>query len=131
MSAQASGEAEVTSESRPAATLMNSSGRLQSVVGAALVVMSGVVASKGLGLVRNIVISHQYGATREYESFLAAISIPDTVFQVLAGGAVSAAFIPVFTAYIAEGQDLRAWRLTSALMNLAILAIGLVAIVLG
>jgi putative peptidoglycan lipid II flippase len=100
-------------------------------MGAALVVMSGIVASKGLGLVRNIVISHQYGATREYESFLAAISIPDTVFQVLAGGAVSAAFIPVFTAYLAEGQDARAWRLTSALMNLAILVIGIVAVILA
>jgi putative peptidoglycan lipid II flippase len=100
-------------------------------MGAALIVMSGFVASKVLGFVRNVVISHQYGATREYETFLAAISLPDTLFQILAGGAVGAAFIPVFTGYLAEGSTQRAWRLTSALINLAILGIGIVAIVIG
>jgi len=114
-----------------ALTYVSMSSRLRSVVAASMVVMSGVVLSRMLGLIRNVVISHQYGATREYESFLAAISIPDTVFQVLAGGAVSAAFIPVFTAYLAHGEDPRAWRLTSALMNLAIIVIGFAALVLG
>ena len=105
--------------------------RLRSVLGAALIVMSGFVASKLLGLIRNIVISHQYGATREYEQFLAAISVPDTVFQVLAGGTVSAAFIPVFTGYLAQRDDRRAWRLMSGLINLALLGIGLVALALA
>ena len=105
--------------------------RLASIVGAALIVMSGFVASKVLGLVRNIVISHQYGASRDYEMFLAAISIPDTVFQVLAGGAVSAAFIPVFSSYWSAGQRAHAWRLTSALMNLGAIVLGGIAIVLA
>jgi putative peptidoglycan lipid II flippase len=93
--------------------------------------MSGVMASKVLGLVRNIVIGAQYGATREYEAYLAAISVPDTVFQVLAGGTVGAAFIPVFAAYLSSGDRARAWRLTSALMNLAVLGIGAVALLLA
>jgi putative peptidoglycan lipid II flippase len=105
--------------------------RLRAVLGAALIVMSGFLASKLLGFVRNVVISYQYGATREYETFLAAITLPDTLFQVLAGGAVAAAFIPVFTGYLAEGSTQRAWRLTSALINLAIVGIGTVAIVIG
>lgn len=105
--------------------------RLQAVLGAALIVMGGFVASKLLGLVRNIVISHQYGASREYELFLAGISIPDTVFQVLAGGAVGAAFIPVFTSYFASAESHRAWRLTSALMNLAVVGIGACALLLA
>src|SRR5207249_7189741 len=73
----------------------------------------------------------QYGASREYETFLAAISIPDTVFQVLAGGSVGAAFIPVFASYLAGGDRARAWRLTSALMNWAVIGIGAVALLLG
>ncbi len=105
--------------------------RLRSVLGAGLIVMSGFVASKLLGLIRNIVISHQYGATREYEQFLAAISVPDTVFQVLAGGTVSAAFIPVFTAYLARHEERSAWRLMSGLINLALLFIGLIALALA
>ena len=101
------------------------------MLGAALIVMGGFVASKLLGLIRNIVISYQYGATREYEQFLAAISVPDTVFQVLAGGTVSAAFIPVFTAYLAGGRDATAWRLMSGLSNLAVLGIGSIALILA
>jgi putative peptidoglycan lipid II flippase len=105
--------------------------RLESVLGAALIVMSGFVASKLLGLIRNIVISHQYGATREYEQFIAAISVPDTAFQVLAGGTVSAAFIPVFTSFLAQRQERNAWRLMSGLMNLALVGIGVIALALA
>jgi len=101
------------------------------VLGAALIVMSGFVASKLLGLIRNIVISHQYGATREYEQFIAAISVPDTVFQVLAGGTVSAAFIPVFTSFLAQRQGRNAWRLMSGLINLALVGIGVIALALA
>src|SRR5438067_13206082 len=124
-------EAESVSDASLPSASLTASNRLQSVVGAALIVMSGVAASKGLGLLRNVVISHQYGATREYESFLAAISIPDTVFQVLAGGAVSAAFIPVFTQYLSESDERRAWRLTSSLINIAVLGVGAVALLLA
>lgn len=108
-----------------------SGARLRAVLGAALIVMSGFVASKLLGLVRNIVISHQFGATREYEQFLAAISVPDTVFQVLAGGTVSAAFIPVFASYLAEHQEKNGWRLMSGLINLALLGVGAIALILA
>ncbi len=105
--------------------------RLTAILGAALIVMSGFVASRILGLVRNIVISHQYGASREYEIFLAAISIPDTVFQVLAGGAVGAAFIPVFTSYMTKGNRAAAWRFTSALMNIGVIALGAISALLA
>ena len=53
---------------------------------ASLVVMAGFVASRLLGLVRNVVVAQQFGAGREYEAFIAALTIPDLVFQVLAGG---------------------------------------------
>ncbi len=105
--------------------------RLRGVLGAALIVMSGFVASKLLGFVRNVVISYQYGASREYETFIAAISLPDMLFQILAGGAVGAAFIPVFTGYLADGSPTRAWRLTSALITWAVLGIGVIAIAFG
>jgi putative peptidoglycan lipid II flippase len=101
------------------------------MVGAALIVMSGFMASRVLGLVRNVVIGSQYGATRDYEAYLAAISVPDTIFQVLAGGTVGAAYIPVFAAYLAEGDRAKAWRLTSSLINLALVGVGAVAVVLA
>lgn len=88
---------------------------------ASLIVMVGFVASRLLGLVRAVVLAQQFGTGREYEAFIAALTIPDLVFQVLAGGAVGSAFIPVFKGYFAQDDDEGAWRLTSLVMNLALL----------
>src|SRR5918911_2351505 len=93
----------------------------RSLAAASVVVMLGFVASRVLGLVRNMAILSQFGADREYEAFLAAVAIPDLVFQVLAGGAVGSAFIPVFKSYFARGQEQKAWRLTDSVMTLAVL----------
>src|SRR6266536_5351531 len=95
---------------------------------ASFIVMVGFVASRILGLVRNMAILSQFGAGREYEAFLAAIAVPDLVFQVLAGGAVGSAFIPVFKSYFARDEEDQAWRLTSTMMSLAVLATGPVAL---
>jgi putative peptidoglycan lipid II flippase len=88
---------------------------------ASLIVMVGFVLSRLLGLVRAVVIAQQFGTGREYEAFIAALTIPDLVFQILAGGAVGSAFIPVFKSYFARDDDAGAWRMTSMVMSLALL----------
>lgn len=98
---------------------------------ASLIVMAGFVVSRLLGLVRNIVVAQQFGTGREYEAFVAALTVPDLVFQVLAGGAVGSAFIPVFKDYFARDDDGGAWHLTSQLMTLALLVTIPVSIVLA
>lgn len=93
-------------------------GRRSLAMGAAILMM-GFIASRLLGLVRTMVISNQFGASREYEAYLAAIRIPDTLFQIMAGGAVASAFIPVFAGYLARGDMERGWRLASAVISIA------------
>jgi putative peptidoglycan lipid II flippase len=83
-----------------------------------LVVLTGFLLSRLLGAVRNIVIAAHFGASPEYAAYVAAIALPDLVFQVLVGGAVGAAFIPVFKRYSATGKDEEAWYLTSAVINI-------------
>src|SRR5918911_1497200 len=85
---------------------------------AALVVLTGFLASRLLGVVRNIVIAAHFGTSTEYSAYLAAIALPDLVFQVLVGGAVGSAFIPVFKRYHALGRDDEAWHLTSSVINI-------------
>jgi putative peptidoglycan lipid II flippase len=104
---------------------------LRSLAGASLVVMLGFVASRLLGLVRNMAILSQFGAGREYEAYIAAIAIPDLVFQVLAGGAVGSAFIPVFNSYFARGSEEDAWRLTNSVLTLAFVITLPVTLLLG
>jgi putative peptidoglycan lipid II flippase len=91
----------------------------RSLVAASLVVMVGFVASRILGLVRNMAILSQFGAGHEFDALLAALQIPDLVFQVLAGGAVGSAFIPVFQSYFARDDRDGAWRVTNSCMTIA------------
>jgi putative peptidoglycan lipid II flippase len=98
---------------------------------AALVVLTGFMLSRLLGLVRNIVIAAHFGTGSEFDAYVAAIALPDLVFQVLVGGAVGSAFIPVFKRYQAEGEQAEAWHLTSSVINIFVLVAGGSALLLG
>lgn len=106
-----------------------SRGRRSVAVGAAIL-MAGFVASRMLGLIRTMVVGSQFGDSREYEAYVAAIRVPDTLFQVLAGGAVAAAFIPVFAGYLARGDRAEGWRLASSVITIAALAMAPVSLLL-
>ena len=67
--------------------------RMRRLAKAALVVLTGFLLSRLLGAVRNIVIAAHFGTGTEYAAYVAAITLPDLVFQVLVGGAVGSAFI--------------------------------------
>ncbi len=81
------------------------------------------VASRTLGLLRDIVISHQFGTARALDAYFAAFTVPDFVFNVLAGGALGSAFIPAFSAALAQNDARRAWQLAGALINLTFVAL--------
>ena len=70
--------------------------RMRRLAQGALVVMTGFLLSRLLGALRNIVIAAHFGTGTQYAAYVAAIALPDLVFQVLVGGAVGSAFIPVF-----------------------------------
>jgi putative peptidoglycan lipid II flippase len=98
---------------------------MRKIAQGALVVLTGFLLSRLLGAVRNIVIAAHFGAGPEYGAYVAAIALPDLVFQVLVGGAVGSAFIPVFKRYHARGEDREAWYLTSAVINIfVVVALG-------
>ena len=101
---------------RPAA--VGRSGR--DLVGAASILMAAFLLSRLTGLLRTVAISYQFGTGRELDAYVAAMRIPDFLFQVVAGGAVASAFIPVLAGYLARDDAEGAWRLVSGLMNLAV-----------
>jgi putative peptidoglycan lipid II flippase len=101
---------------------------------AAGLVMLLFVVSRALGLLRQMVISHQFGTSGELDAYLAAFRLPDILFQLVAGGALASAFIPTFSAYLARGNKPDAWRLASAIINLVLIltiALGLLGILLA
>lgn len=96
---------------------------LSRIARAASLVMVLFLASRALGLLREVVIARQFGTSADMDAYLAAFRLPDFLFYVVAGGALGSAFIPVFTGYLTR-QDLPgAWRLASAIINWIILAL--------
>jgi putative peptidoglycan lipid II flippase len=55
-----------------------------------------VFASRVLGLVREVVFTTLFGASRELDAFIAAFRIPNLLRDLFAEGALSAAFVSTF-----------------------------------
>jgi putative peptidoglycan lipid II flippase len=102
----------------------------RSIALGAMILMIGYISSRVLGLVRTMVISAQFGDSRDYEAYVAANRISDTFFQVAAGGAVAAAFIPVFAGYLARKDMDQAWRMASSLITIAFIVMTPVSLLL-
>jgi putative peptidoglycan lipid II flippase len=98
---------------------------------AATVVMLFFIVSRVLGLVRDIVISHQFGTSRALDAYLAAFNVPDLIFNVIAGGALGSAFIPTFSAALAANDSRRAWKLGATVIQLALIFLTTISIVLA
>ncbi len=97
---------------------------------AAAVVVVGFLASGVLGLVRTALFSITFGAGAELDAFYAAQRIPELLYVLVAGGALSSSFIPVFSRYWVKEDADGAWRLASAVITLASLIAGILAIIL-
>ncbi|MCB0016243.1 MAG: murein biosynthesis integral membrane protein MurJ [Anaerolineales bacterium] len=100
------------------------------VVQAAGIVAAAFVVSRILGFGRDYVIGVLYGAqTIEVNAYSIANLFPETIFFVIAGGAMTSAYLPTFTAYFARNDEKGAWRLFSAITNLLVLAVTAISIV--
>jgi putative peptidoglycan lipid II flippase len=91
------------------------------VARAASLVMVLFIASRAVGLLREIVIARQFGTSADLDAYLAAFRLPDLFFALMAGGALGSAFIPVFADYLARDDESGAWRLASAVINWVLL----------
>lgn len=90
---------------------------------AATIVMVFFVLSRVLGLLRDMVISYQFGTSRALDAYFAAFNIPDFIFNILAGGALGSAFIPTFSSALVSSDEKRAWQLASAMINIVFIAL--------
>lgn len=98
------------------------------IMRAAAVMLFGFTTSGILGFVRTAVLGATFGAGTALDAFYAAQRIPETLFVLVAGGALGSSFIPVF-ARIRAQDEAAAWRLASAVMTLTALAATVLAVI--
>jgi putative peptidoglycan lipid II flippase len=96
---------------------------------AAVLLMMGYLASRGLGVIRQTLFNAIFGAGPEANAYYAAFRLPDALFTLIAGGALIQAFVPVFVSYEKDHGRQETWRLTSLVFNVMLVALtGLVLI---
>lgn len=90
-------------------------------------VMAATLASSILGFAREIISARFFGTQWELDSFLAAATIPTILFGVFNGALVSA-LVPVFSEFVASGEEEAARRLASTVFNVLLIGVSLLAV---
>ena len=100
-----------------------------SVAKSAGIVSIAVMFSRVLGLVREQVFAYYFGAGFLNDAYQVAFRIPNVLRDLFAEGALSAAFVKVFTDYQINKSEAEAWRLASLVMNALAVILSVVTIV--
>ena len=80
--------------------------------------MLAFIFSQLAGLLRRILVARAFGTFIELDAFIAANRVSETLFNLIAGGALGSAFIPTFTSLLVRGDKRSAWKLASAVANI-------------
>lgn len=103
----------------------------ESMARATGVIALGNVASRVLGLVREIILSHLFGAGAAVDAFNLAIIVPRSLYDLLIGGHVNSALVPVLSEYAAPDKQRRdLWDLVNALLGIAVIALSVLILAL-
>jgi putative peptidoglycan lipid II flippase len=95
---------------------------------AAGLVMAAFVLNTIVGLARQVIVLNAFGTSGEMDAFIAANRVSETLFTLVAGGALASAFIPTFTSLLVKDDQRGAWKLASAIANLILLILTFIAL---
>lgn len=93
-------------------------------MGRAVWVSLATMASRVLGLVREVLFAALIGANRFSDAFVVAFRIPNLLRDLFAEGALSAAFVPTFADYEHNRGREAAYRLAGTLIALVLVVVG-------
>ena len=78
-------------------------------------------ANQLFGLLRTQLVSSVFGTSGDYDAFTAANQLPEVFVTLISGGALAAAFIPVYTAYLDNAKLRQSARLANTVITLVLL----------
>ena len=102
--------------------------RSESIAGGALIIAAFTLLGTIFGILRDALMASKLGATNQLDIYYASIRLPDFLYNIFILGAISAGFIPIFTAYLKRSKD-EAGSLLMELVMLFSLGIGLLALI--
>ena len=100
----------------------------QSVLGGAIIIGAASVLSRILGLVRDRLLSMEFGAGAELDAYFTAFKVPDFIFNILVLGVLSASFVPVFIERKRKHSKKDAMMMANSVLNLIGISLVLLAV---
>ena len=91
----------------------------------------GNVTSRVLGLGREVVKAKLFGAGPAVDALNLVIITINQIYDLVTGGIVNSALVPVFNEYTAEARREELWRLASLLLTLAAVAVSALVLILN
>lgn len=88
-----------------------------SVAEASFILMVSFFTSAMLGAIRQILFNAQFGVGMEANAYYAAFRLPDTLFSLIAGGALSSAMIPVLINTVRDEGEAAGARLIQLVLT--------------
>ena len=101
----------------------------QPLLRSAGIVSAAVFLSRITGVVRETLMARLFGAGQVYDAFLMGMRIPNLARDLFAEGALSAAFVPVFTRYLSTRGKREAAELSNLVATALTLVVGGVCVV--
>lgn len=89
---------------------------------AAAIVMSSIIFSRLTGLVREVLVPNLIGVNEVADAYNIAFKVTGLMYDLLVGGAISAALIPILSGYIAKKDEQNGWKAVSTFINVVMVA---------
>lgn len=104
---------------------MNSNNK--KITGAAIIVMISIIVSRITGYLRSILITN---LLTEFQSdaLLAAFRTTDLMYNLLIGGAIAAALVPILSGYLARDEEEDGWKAVGTFLNVIFLLMVVISI---
>lgn len=94
------------------------------------IISGSTLLSRILGLARDILTARVFGTSFVYDAFVIAFMVPNLLRGLLGEGALNAAFIPVFSSYVARGEREKALRMAHIVMTVMAVVLSVAVIII-
>jgi putative peptidoglycan lipid II flippase len=98
--------------------------RARHLLKSSVIVILFLALGKLTGLFRIWLISMEFGTSVEFDAFTAANQLPEVFVTLISGGALAAAFIPVYSNYLTSKSSKESARLANTVLTLVIAVLG-------
>ena len=102
----------------------------ETIFGAAMLTSGLTLLGSFLGLLRNAFLAGHFGASGYLDIYYASFRLPDLIYNIFIMGAVSVAFIPLFSEYWVKNKE-EAWQFANAILMTIGIFIGAIAVIVA